>query len=525
MFCPSCGTKNNYYHRFCFHCGTRLSTEEQVEKNLEKDAPSSESQKVIQVESSKEAQVLDKAALPQDSSQNTMGMNDTKSTIEKDYEDLVSEDSEDEYFDISNQIPLRRYQKEVSSDGLQTLIKVCVSVVLIALVVFLCFIGYDQFFKKPNETAPVSKGIDLEYNIEEILVDEEPASKITIITANGELVELFGETLPVVDGRAELTILDNQFNIEEFEKIDGELDVALDLVIKADGYSNRQETIQLKIPIPYAPLTIVSPSSKEAIIDGDSYQLVIKVEPGAEVFIDDNNYSHLVDEEGQLSVKLEVPNLSEIKYVLRVSARGFEDTIDEVMLRRRQMEFPLVINQTVPIKVTTEEWVEITGNTNPEAILKTNLEVREAPEIDAITGDFKLYVKATSLGYTPLTLTASLEGKEDSILSLVIDRHVDESVYTSTAWAAVYDDLKAYPDLQTGKVFAFTGTIKEISSTGTISTLIVNISSEGEEQLLNVVYWGSFSYTIGQKIRLFGNRWGNENGVPNILAKHIYLQR
>ena len=27
MFCPSCGTKNNYYHRYCFHCGARLISE------------------------------------------------------------------------------------------------------------------------------------------------------------------------------------------------------------------------------------------------------------------------------------------------------------------------------------------------------------------------------------------------------------------------------------------------------------------------------------------------------------------
>ncbi|MGI6705911.1 MAG: hypothetical protein ACOX6S_06510 [Clostridia bacterium] len=31
MICPSCHTRNNYYHRYCYYCGTKLNNEEFTE--------------------------------------------------------------------------------------------------------------------------------------------------------------------------------------------------------------------------------------------------------------------------------------------------------------------------------------------------------------------------------------------------------------------------------------------------------------------------------------------------------------
>ena len=34
MICPSCSMKNNYYHRYCFNCGTRLINEEYEQRSF-----------------------------------------------------------------------------------------------------------------------------------------------------------------------------------------------------------------------------------------------------------------------------------------------------------------------------------------------------------------------------------------------------------------------------------------------------------------------------------------------------------
>ena len=151
--------------------------------------------------------------------------------------------------------------------------------------------------------------------------------------------------------------------------------------------------------------------------------------------MNDNNYSHVLDEQGQLSLQLELPDQPEARYEIRVSTRGYADTLDEVVFKRRQMEFALEIDQQIPIKAAEDTWVKITGNTHPEATLSTNLEVRDEIILDSETGNFQLFVKATSKGYTPFILTAELEGKEDSVLETVIHRQVNENEYTQSAWA------------------------------------------------------------------------------------------
>jgi hypothetical protein len=536
MFCPSCGTKNNYYHRFCFHCGANLAAPSETEKAgtqktelNDKEFLQSETIPAVQdpvSEPRQASRMQNESTLQQEQPENVSLPDVKRNEFSNDsyFTSLHDNEPDEEEFDLRRQMPLRRYQKDVSNDSLQTLVKVCISIVLIALIAFLCYVGYDQLFKDPGTTEPVVKHIDLEYSVEELTTeDSSTARKVIVLTKNGEQVSLFGKTVPVTDGRAEIVLPDSEFNIRDFEKDNGALQVALELVVKADGYPDRKEEIRFEVPVHTAPLSILSPSGKEAVVDGSSYQLILEVQPGSEVFIDSNNYSHLLNEQGQLSVQLEVPDQPETRYEIRISALGYEDAIDEIILKKRQMEFPLEIKGSVPIRATEEEWVEISGNTHPEAVLTSSLEMREQPAVDPITGDFKLYVKATAKGYTPLVLTASLEGKLDSVLELVIERSATEQEYTSTAWAADYEELKNFPNLHNGFNFAFTGNVKEISSTGTKTTLLVNIAGEGQpEQIICVDYWGRSTFTMGQRIRIFGNRWGNKDGVPYILAPFVY---
>lgn len=578
MFCPSCGTKNNYYHRFCFHCGARLSSElsetEQTQSE-QLDLQSNDLQQAEPIPAQQDSILQQRPTrIPQDSApqqrqsarmQQDSAMQQKTTRIPKDsalqqtgtdrdaqnpallqvqpekvplavakrdefnndayIAGLPDSEPDEEEFDIRNRMPLRRYHKNNGGDGLQTLVKVCISIVLIALIAFLCYVGYDQLFKDPAEPAePVVKHIDLEYSVEEATADDGTTGrKVIILTTNGEQVSLLDQTVPVTDGRAEIILPDSGFSMQDYEQKDGALQVSLSLQVKADGYPDRQEEIHFEVPVNAAPLAILSPSGKEAVVDGSSYQLILEVQPGSEVFIDNNNYSHLINEQGQLSVQLEVPEQPETRYEIRVSAKGYEDAVDEIVLKKRQMEFPLDVNGAIPIQATEEEWVEITGNTHPEAVLTSNLEMREPPVLDPVTGDFKLYVKATAKGYTPFVLTASLEGKLDSVLELVISRTSNEQEYTSTAWAAVYDDLKNYPNLHNGNHYVFKGIVKEISSTGTKTTLLVDIADEGQpEQVICVDYWGQFTFSMGQKIRIFGNHWSNKKGVPYILAPYVY---
>lgn len=77
MICPSCGTKNNYYHRYCYYCGNKLNQPESIDN--------------------------------QDTNRTGMSLDDLDVP-------LFSSSVESE-FDYTQQIPLRRYRKSKPQPG------------------------------------------------------------------------------------------------------------------------------------------------------------------------------------------------------------------------------------------------------------------------------------------------------------------------------------------------------------------------------------------------------------------------
>jgi len=507
MQCPSCGTRNNYYHRYCYNCGYKLLAAEEPEDKYNKP---------------------------------TIGLDDFESTVEQknkktetpsninnsfDYEEeeyLASFDEQD--FNYTQQIPLRRYRKDKNpSGGTGRVAKICVSVIVMAVLIFAGYIITDQLSRSDDRTVSYSPKIMASTFVESTTVDGKPAHRIVVNTSNGEIVKALGEVYPVINGRAEI-VYEDAFLYSYFSQNDQshEIKVQLDIVIYKEGLPEAHEKIEFTLDTPLSPLTLIQPSTGEAFVEGKKYRIVLMVEPGSQVFINGNNYSDLVDKDGRLEREVHVPDTPENIYEIRVSTKNHADHIRNIILKREVMEFPLIINESVPVKAIGE-WAKITGNTHPQAVLDVSLETRSQPEVDPDTGDFALYVKATALGYTPCTITAHMEGKKASTVNFVIERSATEAEYTRQAWALDYIQLKSYPELHNGRVFLVEGTVKDIISLGDKNVFTVDVSNSAQSpQLVFIEYWGSTAIRSGGKVRIFANRWGNHENMPRLLAKYIY---
>jgi hypothetical protein len=523
MVCPSCGMKNNYYHRYCFHCGRQLTSEESLEKESSEKISFSSDADGLLLEEEADSSLTEGLENPDDQAFSS-SLPDTD--IFDDFLlDFSAKDKEESAFDIQSHMPLRRYRKaEKSEDVLLKVIKTLITIVLIALIGILAYVGYAELIKNRADNQPVAKVIDFDYRVEETELNGQPARKILVISSAGEQIKVRDEVIPVVSGQAEIILADREFDPSHYGQTDGALEVTLPLTVLADGYPSRTEEIRFKVPIQTVPVTFLSPSKMEILVEGRSYPLLLKVLPGSSVFVNGSNYSHLVDDEGQFSLQLEISDQPETRYEIRVSSKGYGELVEEIVFRKKQMEFALSINQKIPIQAGQDDWVEITGNTHPEASLSSSLETREDIQLDPATGDFRLFVKAASRGSTPFTLTARLEGKEDSVLEAVIQRQDNESEYTRSAWAMDYDSMRAYPDLHNGIPFTFSGNVTDVQSTGIRTTLLVNVSAQDQpEKLVHVEFWGTLQIGPGRGVRIFGNHWGNKDNIPYILASYIYL--
>lgn len=523
MICPSCGTKNNYYHRFCYQCGYQLVEEpDKIEAEEEKD------DNLRPLEEFEDTNVFEEIGvkeedLPEETKEEESS--DNVDSIFDYYDDLSDTDSQYKYY-MEETIPLKRYQKGDKIVGriFRKLLAACFYSLLAVALTFVVYLAYTKLLQGGSPTGTPADEITIDYiaNYEQVVdEDNEPATKITINTRKGERVKVLGNVLTVENGKAEIIVKNSElYNMKGNEKTDDGVRVSLDITLSATGYLVREEVLEFSLSVPFAPLTLVSPNESEAVIEGNKFNLMVEVLPGSDITINDESYSHMVDEKGMLTVNLDVPDDLVNIYSIKVSAPGYVDNEEDIILKRQQFAFPLTIDQQAPI-VAIEDWVLISGTTDPKAELKSSLETKEDPVVDEETGEFSINVKVTSKGLTALTLTATLEDQDDAVLDLVIEKPIGEGDYTRSAWAPNYNQLKNNPDVQNGQIFLIEGPIVDIISSGEKTSFIVNDSTEGEE-LYYVEYWGSFNFSKGDNIRLFGNRWNNKDDMPRILAKHIY---
>ena len=511
MYCPSCGTKNNYYHRYCFQCGSALS-------KLPEDSEVAPARSEISSGKKGPSQTEPILSIPD-------ADNEDMPDLHLGYNDFLMLDGEDGRFDITGEIPLRRYRKETGEGrGLKYFLTVLIGLLLLSVLLVIAYLGWEQLPRnaaKPVATLkPLPAAIDLQTHVERLLHQERPARRITLYSQAGEQVRLLGRLLPVIGGKAELIV--TELELYALAPTQGEETVliSVNVLVLADGYPNLEEILEIEISVPYAPLQLIHPPLPAAETESSRFALVLMVEPGSRVWIDDDNYSHLVDGSGRLSVQLNAEAESN-HYTIRVITSGHADTIQDLFIKRTVQDVPLSVNQTIPIKASGQR-VEVTGITLPDAELSSSLAFISDPIIDSETGAFRAWVTVPHAGYNLFELTARVEGKPETTLSLVIDQAITEVDYTARAWAIEYQRKKNNPSLYEGRIFAFNGVVQEILALGHKNILIVNAGSDNEDMPFHVEIWGSVHYAKGDSIRVFGNRWGSVDGLPRLLARHVY---
>ena len=89
--------------------------------------------------------------------------------------------------------------------------------------------------------------------------------------------------------------------------------------------------------------------------------------------------------------------------------------------------------------------------------------------------------------------------------------------------ALEYEKLKSNEELENGRIFMFSGKVTEIIMQGEKNIFLIDVgTSEDAPQIVYVEYYGSKSLQKDQKIKVFANRWGNNDGIPRMIAKYIY---
>lgn len=472
MQCPSCGTKNNYYHHYCYFCGNALPAHQKKDLSDEH---------------------ADKFSFPYD------------------------------YTDENELIPLKRYNKAQTRRFSLNYFRFLTFLIFLAILGFgsyRLFLFLSDMLVTGRETA---QQVTAAANVESTIFEGSPAQRIIVHTNTGEAVEALGRRFPVSGGKAEL-VFDNAYLHSRFPPADGQTDVeiSIDLIIYKDGAAAYKETLNFTMEMPPAPLTLIQPAHGQAIVEGETYRLVFTVSEGSTVYINDDDFTDLLDDSGRFQKDLAVPDVSENTYEIRVIKRGFKDTTVNVVLKREEQIVPLTLDMELPIKAEGNS-VIVRGKTHPGAQITTDLDLIRDPVVNPETGAFSIEVKSERPGLSAGVLTSASNNGHISQIDIVIFRTMSEAEYTRRAWKPDFTELLANPSLHNGQIFLFTGTIAEVLLYGDKNIFIVNVSDDpANPQHILVEYWSEFEFEPGDKIRVFGNRWGNHEEMVRVLAPFIY---
>jgi len=470
MQCNSCGTRNNYYHHYCYFCGNALP--ERKTDNLS-DEPNNS------------------FLIP--------------------------------YDDDEPQIPLKRYTKSGTGRFSINYVRFFTFMFVLTLFIF----GAYRLFLFLNYTfltgREITEQVTAEANVESTVFEGNPAQRIIVHTNAGDAVETLGRRFPVTDGKAEM-IFDNAFLHSRFPQTDNQngIDITLDITVYKDGVAEYKETLNFIMEMPPAPLTLIQPEHGQAIVTDETYRLVFTVEIGSTIFINGDNFTDLLDDTGRFQKDLVVPDVLESTYEIRVIKRGFKDTTENIVLKREEQIVPLTLDDELPIRAERDT-VTISGSTHPGAQISTDLQTTGEHTIDTETGMFSIEVRAERPGLAAGIITSSLNGTQISQVEVVIFRVISEADYTRRAWNPDFAELLAHPDLHNGQIFLFMGRIAEVLLYGHKNIFTVNVSDDPAHiQHVLVEYWGEFEFEPGDDIRVFGNRWGNHDEMVRVLAPFIY---
>ncbi len=536
MKCPSCDTYNNEYHVYCYNCGTKLISQattnekDKVQTNkyskasLQKDTSDELNllyKSFESVEPNSDINIKKSSATDIQATINEPNENNKKDNLNKTHSYTYSNDYVDE------SLPLRRNKKDKTQEdaSLKTLIRVCSTIIILSILIFAALVFYDKVIKKRLAPAPSSNAsISATYSAVQDTIDNVPVHKIIVETDVGELVKILDKTVRVKDGKAEVVIEDKELvPLGKETSPDGEVKVTLDVIISATNTKSRKDKVSFRLAPRTAPLNMIHPTQNEYIAEDDNLTLLMEVIPGSKVLINGDNFSDMVSKEGKLEKTFKLSEELEQKFEVKVVTEGFKDNIHTITIKRNSetSHIPLTIDQKQPIK-SDDQWVKITGSTAPGAKLDLNVEVKYEPKINE-DGHFTIFAKTANIGYTPCTLTSSLENGETTSLNLVLERSTTEAEYTSKAWEFIYDDMVKNQSLHNSQIFLLTGKVSEIFSLDGKYAFTLDISPNSpNKQLVYIEYWGNIKLEKGQSLKIFGNRWGNKDSIPKILAKFIY---
>ena len=363
------------------------------------------------------------------------------------------------------------------------------------------------------------------------LQDDLSSHTISIPGEDGQKIYIneLHNTYEVIDGYATIVIPDH-FWYDDLDVITEEsMTVKLTPSVKVSG--GRQEplpAITYDITIPLSPIELVTPTASRIEVATPMYSMLFNVREGSHVFINGEDMSDAVDENGQLIYNATVHPIGDNVYNVEVRSPYCRNNSMTVTLYREAQEIPLDLDATTYTSTHSQKY-KITATTLPGAevdVLSPHSDLN-ITNLDT-TGEFTFIAIFDKIGYNTVTIEASYPGKKTSHVEYTIYYLPNVDDYTRKAWSltksADYAELVGNISFRASRaqIYVAMGKVDHFVSTEP-QMAVMYCSDDGLSQPVLLENQTKTVWKEGQYYRIYADVFGSYNGMPWLVARYTFL--
>lgn len=256
------------------------------------------------------------------------------------------------------------------------------------------------------------------------------------------------------------------------------------VLVDETGMRTQLPAIDLTVDVPDSPLNVVSPAEDNLSVVTSLYLLELEVVPGSTVLVNGEDVTDMVDRSGLLSQNVNVYPIGDNVYTIVVRTPKHHETRREITIYREAFDINLELDTTVE-HTSSNEVMAITGTVEPGATLTVETDyVEDSIEIDPETGKFKFIAKFSTFGDNTVRFRASMEGREDAVISMTVNYKPTLAKYSAKAWAMDYEQLTRLYEQWNGQVFKCVGPLVDMFTENGVNYLVMDVGTNGNQQLI-----------------------------------------
>lgn len=367
--------------------------------------------------------------------------------------------------------------------------------------------------------------------LSEIVMDDgQLGHALVFYGKDGDMIYLpeLGKSLSICGGVARLELADSSWFGNNVSEYDYANITFMPILIRENGKEIQLPEYNYQIEVPESPITVTNPAAEVPTVVTSVYPLDMKVVPGSSVFINGEDLTKTVDRGGSLSVKVAVQPIGNNTYTVIVRTPHHKETRRDIVIYREKYDINIELDSNVSTK-TNSETMTISGTCEPGAMISIDTDfVENSYQMDMTTGRFSFMVQFKQWGDNVIRFRATMEGREDAVISFTVNYFPNLAVYSAKAWKMDYDELRKLFEQWTGKVFLCKGAIIDHFSDDGVDYLVMDVGTADNPQLIVLENQTSIaSPAIGPRYSAYadvsGRRMYNSKYYPMLIARYMDL--